>query len=151
MQERTEVRAQLGRCPYCHVEVVVSDTKQACPRCAAWHHASCWSEHGGCTVCPREAKPPQPGDGVTRCRVAGCGAKPQQAIPQLAGFCPPHARHRGLFLAGVATLGMIVFGIPAVMLLVSGEAWGPGGVLLTGALASTGGRLHYRRLVDRLG
>lgn len=149
MQERTEVRAQLGRCPYCHVEVVVSDTKQACPRCAAWHHVSCWSEHGGCTVCPREAKPPQPGDGVTRCRVADCGAKPQQAIPQLAGFCPPHARHRGLFLAGVATLGMIVFGIPAAVLLFS-AAKGAGALLLVIVVLLTVARFHYRRLAHAL-
>ncbi len=40
------------RCPYCHDEVErAASDKLACNECMAWHHSSCWREHGSCAAC----------------------------------------------------------------------------------------------------
>lgn len=40
------------RCPFCHESVIAGkDEQHGCQKCRAWHHRSCWIEHGGCSTC----------------------------------------------------------------------------------------------------
>ncbi|MDC3379033.1 hypothetical protein OAX78_01965 [Planctomycetota bacterium] len=51
-RERERVKVPGDRCPYCHDEVERSASdKLACNECMAWHHSSCWQEHGSCAAC----------------------------------------------------------------------------------------------------
>ena len=150
MSEPVEFEAALlGPCPFCHVEVSAADARQACATCAAWHHASCWSEEGGCTRCGvPEAPLPREGE---RCAVAACGRRPlpDQSRAPWAGRCLVHAREHGLFLAGLMTVGLVVFAVPGVLLVLS-EVPEAGALLLGVAGVFAAGRAYYARRTARL-
>lgn len=38
------------RCPYCHQVLADGTPRMRCGACATRHHASCWEEHGRCSV-----------------------------------------------------------------------------------------------------
>jgi len=61
------------RCPFCRDEVGPDDPKQACGDCMAWHHGGCWTEHGGCSTCGRQA---QAVGQAARCVWPGCDQPP---------------------------------------------------------------------------
>ncbi|MDC3379378.1 hypothetical protein OAX78_03755 [Planctomycetota bacterium] len=63
--QEIQIRTSLGRCPYCHDRVEVSD-RSACMNCLAAHHRECWQDNGSCAACGgREALLPfDPADAV---------------------------------------------------------------------------------------
>lgn len=128
----------LDRCPFCHDPVHADTAREACGVCAAVFHERCWSEGGGCLVCPRQPAP------TRGCRVHECPAEP---LP--SGLCPRHAREHALYVAGVFTLLSGIAAVPGVLLLLS-EARSAGVVLLLCAALAAAGRVHYARAAERL-
>lgn len=56
--ESLKTTVKRPRCPYCHEDVRPgSGAHKGCPGCMAWHHATCWIEHGGCSACGQRAAP----------------------------------------------------------------------------------------------
>lgn len=72
-QRRKLVEVPRARCPFCRDEVGPDEAKQACGDCMAWHHQTCWTEHGGCSTCGREAQAVTQG---ARCAWPECDAPP---------------------------------------------------------------------------
>lgn len=65
---RTRLRASLDwRCPFCHQPIDDGSERVRCSGCGTQHHATCWTEHQGCSVfaCgslqPRRRREPPPG------------------------------------------------------------------------------------------
>ena len=53
--EKTQVRVNHPRCPYCHDDIRGGEDNRACHACLTWHHSECWAE-GGCVTCGGEAR-----------------------------------------------------------------------------------------------
>lgn len=84
IRERIDVQGG-NKCPYCHEQVLPSQSKLPCDACMAWHHTECWEAHGTCAACgadapirlqPTPRRPPRrpsTAHPTRRCGRQGCG------------------------------------------------------------------------------
>lgn len=51
-RERSKIKVERPRCPYCHDDIVPGEKNRACYSCLAWHHTECWDSNGNkCVGC----------------------------------------------------------------------------------------------------
>jgi hypothetical protein len=104
------VERALGRCPYCHEDVLDAPGFVLCRGCLARHHAACWIEHGACASCREERCLSDP-----RSKYLDLGGTPLELVAALPG-ATRRQTERTLLVAGVASLA-------AVAALVGFAAW----------------------------
>lgn len=126
-RQRPRVELSHAHCPYCKAAVRPEEDKEACHACMAWHHAECWTSHGGCSACTALSHAPQAApagaDGLWRCLWSGCDQQahtvelPSDYRVRLGGelvhmgrLCPKHAA------AGLKGYAATVEGVGAVFL-----------------------------------
>jgi hypothetical protein len=140
-RERPRVELTHTHCPYCKDSVRPDEDKEACHSCMAWHHAECWTTHGGCSACltATAATAPAAND-LTRCFRESC-AEPVHLTPLPRDYRVDHGGervHMGRLCAKHAVAGLEGYavtteGVGAVFLALT---------IFSGVLAVLSQRVH---------
>jgi S1-C subfamily serine protease len=112
-----------ARCPHCNKLLELGEPVAACGRCGAVHHASCWSDRGGCGTFDC-APPRRELDGGNRAEIRVTAEEALRAAPlppvrpAFVAYSPitparPRSRYCKTAIAAfvVAVAGILLFGI----------------------------------------